>query len=354
MAPTLASSVLDAVLGLQLGPIEEDAGNRLSAEGVTFGARHDGAVEFRIRKLEAASLRLGAGPLVLEVGRLAVSGLIGRMRTEGSPRLCAVEAAEAELSGVKVRGPLTFPSGSAAGASWCLGPLAAADGTIRAKIVDAHLLFDADVTVPVRQGRIDFNEATVEHAGPDSRMGVSRLGLYVDAPNGRSYLYQFPSAPVAGVAYERRGALPGPWVSDRGRLDLQAFGEELMRQLGGGQALGVTEQARLLLDRTTLSGEMQLGDGRFAAPRVRADVVGRGHGSNAVRLHSQAAGRGLTVEMTALSVRQAVFDAGDAQLACDRVAGTLTLQLSVDAGRLRFASDFGTLKMSGLSLQPKE
>jgi hypothetical protein len=87
---------------------------------------------------------------------------------------------------------------------------------------------------------------------------------------------------------------------------------------------------------------------------VRADVVGRGHGSNAVRLHSQAAGRGLTVEMTALSVRQAVFDAGDAQLACDRVAGTLTLQLSVDAGRLRFASDFGTLKMSGLSLQPKE
>ena len=72
-------------------------------------------------------------------------------------------------------------------------------GALNAEITDAHLLFDAQVRVPIARGVVDFNRATVEHVGPDSRMGVSRMGIYVDAPNGRSYLYQFPSAPVAGA-----------------------------------------------------------------------------------------------------------------------------------------------------------
>ncbi|QJW83340.1 hypothetical protein HK414_01260 [Ramlibacter terrae] len=124
-----------------------------------------------------------------------------------------LRAESAELSGVKLSGPLVLPEGCKSerpAAAWSLAPLAAAEGTLRAKILDAHLIFDADVTVPIRQGRIDFKDATVEHVGPDSRMGASRLGLYVDAPNGRSYLYQFPTSLVPGVEYEKRGALLGP------------------------------------------------------------------------------------------------------------------------------------------------
>jgi hypothetical protein len=297
---------------------------------------------------------------VLEVGKLVLDRLVALVHVEGGrPRLSCVEAAGAELSSVKLHGPLRLPpqarggktTGTVADTSWSLGPLAAADGTIRAQIVDAHLLFDADVTVPIRQGRIDFKEASVEHVGPDSRMGVSRLGLYVDAPNGRSYLYQFSSPPVAGVEYERRGALLGPWVTDRGSLRLQAFGEWLLRQPLGGQANCVTEQARLLLDRTAVSGDVRLSDGRFAAPGVQADVVGRAEGRNVVRLHSQAVGRGLTGEMPSLSVRNAVLGLGETRIDCDQLAGALTLQLSVESAQLRFSLDLASMKLSGLRLQ---
>jgi hypothetical protein len=358
MLAGLAASISDFVLRLALAPADQDASNRFSFEGLTFGSGNDGALEIAIRKFEAASLRVASGPFKLEVGRFALHRLVALVRIEGGkPRVWTVEAASAELAAVKVHAPLVLSrqpkggvhalhaqggtsasadstAGAAAAGSWCLGPLAAAHGRIRAEIVDAHLLFDADVTVPLHQGQVDFNKATVEHVGPDSRMGVSRLGLYVDAPNGRSYLYQFPSAPVAGVEYERRGALPGPWGTDRGNLRLQEFGEWLLRQPGGGQFLGLTEQARLLFDRTAVSGEVRLGDGRFAAPGVQADVVGSAEGRNAVRVHSEAVGRGLAVEMTSLSVRRAVLGAGEMEMTCNEVAGAIMLRLDVDGAQL--------------------
>lgn len=376
MAFAPAASIIDALLGLALAPTHQDANNRFSLEGLTFGSTKDGALEVGVRKLEAASLRVASGPLLLEVGHFALHQLVAVLPLDGGrPRLSTMEAASAELSAVKVQGPLVLPqpakggshaahahgaasasghgtAGAAAAGSWSLGPLAAADGTIRAEIVDAHLVFDADVTVPIRQGRVNFNEATVEHVGPDSRMGVSRLGVYVDAPNGRSYLYQFSSTPVAGVEYERRSAMPGPWIRERGNLQLQAFGEWLMRQPGGGQAQGFTAQSRQLFERTAVSGHVQLSDGRFAVPGVQADVVGRASGRNVVRLQSQAVGRGLTAEVASLSVRNAVVKAGNTQLGCDDMAGALTLRLLVEGGQLRFAFDLANMKISGLRLRP--
>lgn len=231
---------------------------------------------------------------------------------------------------------------------WSLGPLADAAGALRAEIVDAHLGFDADVRVPIHQGRIDFNDATVEHVGPDSRMGVSERGIYVDAPNGRSHLYQFASAPAAGVAYEQRGALLGAMVSDRGSLQLQPFVQALLAQLADGHGLGVTEQARLLFDRTAIQGEVRLGDGRISAPGVQGELVGRAAGHNTVRLHSEAVGRGLTAGIDALSVRDAVLDAGGTRFQCDEITGALTLRLFVEGGLLRVAFDVASVELSGL------
>lgn len=60
-----------------------------------------------------------------------------------------------------------------------LEPLANAAGAIRAEIVDARLGFDADVTVPIRQGWIHFNDATVEHVVLFDRTAIQgevRLG----------------------------------------------------------------------------------------------------------------------------------------------------------------------------------
>ena len=355
MATTLAASIIDVVMGLALGPAEPAASNRLSLEGLTLRPGDDGAFEIGMERLEAAALRVASGPLTLDIGQLALHKLVARVRSEGGrPRLIGLDAASAELSGVKVHGPLDLVAGQASPGSWSLGPLAAAEGNLRAEILDAHLLFDADVTVPIRQGRIDFRDTTVAHVGPDSRMGASHLGLYVDAPNGRSYLYQFPSAPVAGVEFEKRGAMLGPWVTDRGSLQLQAFAEWLLRQPASGPALGFTAQARQLFDRTAVSGNVQLGDGKFAAPGVQAEVAGRAEGRNAVRLHSEAVGRGLSAEMPSLSIRKAVWSSSDMQVRCDGIAGAFTLRLFFEGAQLRFAFDLVNLKLTGLRLHPKE
>lgn len=356
MPATSAATLLDLLLASALGSTDGAAGNRFSLEGVTVGAGKDGAFELRIRKASAAALRVASGPLVLELGQLALHDLSAVVRIEdGRPRWGDLQAASAECSGLKVHGPLAFPGGGSAGdaaaASWRLDPLAAIDGTIRAQIVDAHLLFDADVTVPVRQGRITFSDTSVEHVGPDSRMGVSRLGVYVDAPNGRSYLYQFPSTPVAGVEYEKRGALLGPWVTDRGSLQLQPFVESLLHQPPAGHALQFTEQARQLFDRTSVSGELQLGDGTLAAPGVQAEVAGRAERRNAVRIHSEAVGRGVTIALPSFLGRSATLDAAGVQLRCDEASGALVLRLLVEGKQVRFAFEIASMKATGLRLQ---
>lgn len=357
MPTTPAASLLDVLLASVLGSTDPASGNRFSLEGLSFGPAKDGAIEVRVSRLAASALRLTAGPLVLEIGQLALNDLAGVVgMDDGRLRLAALQAASAECQAVKVHGPLSLPgsrsAGDAAAASWRLDPLAAADGTIRAQIVDAHLLFDADVTVPVRQGGITFSETSVEHVGPDSRMGVSRLGLYVDAPNGRSYLYQFPSTPVAGVEYEKRGALLGPWVTHRGSLHLQPFLESLLHQPPAGQALQFTEQARQLFDRTSVSGDLQLGDGTIAAPGVRADLAGRAERRNAVRIHSEAVGRGITIDLASFLARNAMLGVAGMQAHCDEVAGTLVMRLMVEAAQVRFTFELATVKATGLRLQP--
>jgi hypothetical protein len=259
-----------------------------------------------------------------------------------------------ELGGLKLSFSLSPDAADhlpATADAWSLGPLAGANGTVRAQIVDAHLIFDANVTVPVVAGQTHFNDATVEHVGPDSRMGVSRMGLYVDAPNGRSYLYQFAAVPVAGVEFERRGALLGARVSDRGHLRLQEFAEGLLRQGLRTASGGLTEQSRQLFDRTSLSGEVRLGDGKFSAGGVAGEMIGRASGRNMVRLSSESVGHGLSAEIAALSVRNLVFKSGDTQLACDEVTGAITLRLFIEGAQVRVALEAPNLKLSGLRLQ---
>jgi hypothetical protein len=360
MSVPLAASIVDLVLGLALGPADKAAHNHCSLDGVTWASREDGAIEVGIRKFDASSLRLASGAFVLEIGRLAVHELVAQVRTEaGGGRQVAVKAVKAELSGVKLHGPLLVPPqfealwgalrapGTAATDAWCLGPLGEADGAIRGQITDAHLLFDAEVTVPIRHGQIDFNDATVEHVGPDSRMGVSRMGFYVDAPNGRSYLYQFASAPLSGVEFERRGALLSPWVSERGKLRLQPFMESMLRRGGGGQGHGMTEQARVLLARTALTGQVQLGDGLFAVPGFQAHIDGRRDGRNAVQLLSDALGHGLTVEMASLSVRDAAAKWSTVECTCEAISARLKLRLLVEGSQMRFVLDIENGQVSG-------
>ncbi len=300
---------------------------------------------------EARDLRCSAGGHSLAIGRAVMRGLA--VEAAGDAGLQFV-LREAELTGVTVAGPLARPAGmgapahdalvattpppdhaTAAGAApsrWCLEPLAGAEGTLRARITDAHFLFDADVTVPLRQGSVDFNQATVEHVGPDSRMGVSRMGVYVDAPNGRSYLYQFDAAPVEGVRFEQRGSLfqglRSALGGDRGSIRLQPFSETLLRQAGLGLARGVTDQLRLLLARTAAEGRLRLGDGKLCMPGVQLVLASQAADHNTLTLSSDALGHGLTVSLPALAAREASVRWGRASLVCDTLSAQLTATLA--------------------------
>ena len=58
-----------------------------------------------------------------------------------------------------------------------------------------------------------FNRVTVEHVGPDSSMGLSPMGLYVDAPNGRNYLYLL-AFETGTVTHLTTSVVPGNFSAD--------------------------------------------------------------------------------------------------------------------------------------------
>jgi hypothetical protein len=375
MSATHASLVTDIVSGILLGSSGDESRNQWSFDGLASKPRSDGGIDLAADQLSASNVRIVWGPHTLEVRRLSLRCLTARLdRAGASLRVGTVDASGAELSGVTLSGPLAVPpalgqlwssarraapapvpptAATPAGSvrdEWRLEPLAAAEGSLRAQIADAHLVFDADVTIPVHGGQVDFNRAKVQHVGPDSWMGVSRMGIYVDAPNGRHYLYQFDGAPLSGVELEQRGSLLAGGVADRGRLALQLYAEAVLRQAATGTSQGLTEQARLLLERTALKGHLHLGDGTVAAPGLQARLHGRDEGRNRARVNSDAVGRGITLEVPALAVKQTAGTWQGSSITCDTLDAQLALRLAAEGGSLRFALDFASLTASGVRL----
>lgn len=351
MVDTLARSLLQGLLGAQW------SGAGVHFEGLTCRSIGGSLLEVGAGKLDAKSLRLASGPVAVDIGAISAQHIVVQVDLDaGTPRLRSLDAAVANVAGLRVHGPLLLSSETAgpqpaSSGDWSLGPLAGAEGELRAEIVDAHLVFDADVTIPIRQGRVDFSEATVQHVGPDSRMGVSRMGVYVDAPNGRSYLYQFAAPTIAGIEFEHRGALLAPWmVTQRGRLHLQPFVEALLRQGPVQAGLGVSAQTRMLLERTAASGAVRLGDGRFVAPAMQAELTGRNEGHNTIQFQSEAVGRGLSAEITSLAVRDVTLQLGAQPLACDTVTGAAALRVFSEGGQWRFAFEIPRLAISKITL----
>ncbi|WP_225781369.1 hypothetical protein [Xenophilus sp. Marseille-Q4582] len=316
-----------------------------------------GHAVLRMAELELHDVRLRGPGFVLRAELIRIEGLQVRpfaMQAAHAgawlqaDRVVLTQAcAQAELAPPAVSAPLPPARGD-----WQLEPLGAATGELTGRITDAHLFFDATVRVGLRDGRIDFNDATVAHVGPDSRMGVARMGLYVDAPHGRSYLYQFASPPLAGVDYERRGALLNSWVSDRGRIWLQPLAEALLRQSLGGLAQGLTEQARLLLQRTSLRGHLQLGEGWVKLPGLSLRLSGRADGANSLRLQAQEVGEGASVHFGRLQAQDLCATAAGQSVHLDRLQarGQLALRLPAMPGQLELrleACELTQLRLNG-------
>lgn len=253
--------------------------------------------------IELRDLRIALGGVTLEAARAVLSGVNLALGSDDAGTSPPASAASVHVESLRLElRSFAAPAAPAAAAraAWQFDTLAGLDGELRIHIDDAVWQLDADVTLPIRQGVIDFNRVTVEHAGPDSSMGLSPMGLYVDAPNGRHYLYLFDTTHVPGARFERRGLL-GARVADRGVLALQPLAEAI----AGGATIGeAASHAQGLLARTRFEGRLRLGDGvlrgALGGRTFELTLSAGTPGHNRVELDS-AAGGALVLRMAALS-----------------------------------------------------
>ena len=237
---------------------------------------------------------------------------------------------------------LTPPASSGSRKGCQLDPLASLEGTLHVDIADAAWIFDANVTIPIASGRVDFNRTTVEHIGPDSSMGIGRMGIYVDAPNGRTYLYDLSaSSSVPGANFEKgSGGLLPSWTGDRGTIDLQPFIECLLSGASlGGLATGIAD----MIARTRVSAELRLGDGIIAAERNRVQLAGRNEDKNRVELSSTPRGGGLVVRIPELRASESHVEYRGKTLSTGAASADLTFQVPIAPSNLAASLSIGEL-----------
>ena len=70
-----------------------------------------------------------------------------------------------------------------------------------------------------------------------------------------------------------------------------------------------------------------------------------------MRVHSEAVGRGLTLEMASASVRAVALHAAGMRVACAELEAALSLCVSVEGKQLRFALELARATATGLVLE---
>jgi hypothetical protein len=285
-----------AIESLQIG--------EMRTSGVRSELESDDIQRLGIERIEVRDLKLPTPLGLVSATNAAFSDVAVRLRRApeaGGPldRLAGVTVGELRIEGVSV-GLEVMPLPAAGGPpkAWRLDALAALDGTLHADMTDAAWVFDAKATIPISRGRIDFNRATVEHIGPDSSMGLSRMGIFVDAPNGRTYLYLLSATHVPGATFERRGGgLLSSWTGDRGSIDLQPFFECFLSGMPmGALATGAGD----MIARTRINAELRLGDGVMGNDQDRVVFTGHEQGKNRIELSSASSGPGILLRMPEL------------------------------------------------------
>jgi hypothetical protein len=278
----------------------------------TFGVSSDlagGARTLRIERVVVSDLRLQTVLGSVRAASVELSGLTIGM-SPGSPgQIADLAAAEIAIAELRVRDATVEPAPVSPRAAddapddsvrdhWRLEPLASLDGTVHARIVDAAWIFDADVTIPIEHGRVDFNRVTVEHVGPDSSMGIGPMGIYVEGPGGRTYLFQLSARSAPAARFEQRGIGLTAWADDRGAIDLRPLLEGALSGVEIG-TLATGTPARMA--RTRLRGELRLGDGVIGNESLQVVLAGRERGSNRIELESAPSGGGVVLHAAELS-----------------------------------------------------
>jgi hypothetical protein len=310
----------------------------LRTSGVSSEATSDGRSTLRIERIELRDVKMQTTLGQVSAAGAVLSNLVLRLRSGERPaglrdaldglrdRLESLTIGELTLQAARMEIE-TLPTRPAdrPRRTWHLDPLAVLDGSLHADITDAAWVFDAHVTIPIRRGRIDFDRATVEHIGPDSSMGISPMGLYVDAPTGRHYLYLLSGTQVPGATFEqRRGLLPFS-SGARGSLELQPFLEyRLSGPPLGAPAAGLHE----MVARTRVSGTFQPGNGALGNDRGRVVLTGCDRGLNRLELSSANPGPGVVLRIPELAVAETRFELPAMPVSTGAIAGALSVRLT--------------------------
>ncbi len=280
----------------------------------------------RVARVEFADVALTVAHGTARVARAVATGV------DAAPAFDRASFAQLQVNGVDFVLPLGGTAGIAtrpiARGAWRVEPAAGMDGRIHAYVKDAAWVVDADVTLPIVEGRIDFARATVAHVGPDSALRLGRGELYVDAPNGRRALVRFPGHVPPGAHFESRGPLTAADAPRRGAIDLQPFVEAL---LSGRVHAVPAAGASAMVERVRLAGELQLGDGVVGDARSSLTLTGRAQGRNRVELSSPADRRGFGVRIAQLSAVDLMLHAADRALTAARLVASVELRLRVGA-----------------------
>jgi hypothetical protein len=205
-----------------------------------------------------------------------------------------------------------------------LDALDALEGSLRAFVTDAVWFIDATITVPIAQGRVDFNAVRVEHVGPDSTLVLVASGVRLRRPTGITMdLLEFPptmSPATMGVTPERPG--------DRGRLAVRRFVEAALTAPPDVQRVRfASPNLQGALQRTTLAGELALGDGLVAAGGLQVMLAGRAQGRNRVEISSPGVEQRVIVRMPDFAAQSGALAVGRRRIAFANLSAVVELHV---------------------------
>jgi hypothetical protein len=343
-----------SALPKNLPPLPGHLLKALQASGVSLRPAADGSLEAAADRVELRHLVLHTPLGTVELAHATLAHVVVRLGAApagGSPPLLGIRADELVVEAAECV-PIAPPPRAAAEPgsddALRLEPLGTVQGRLQMFIRDARWSLDAEITLPVVAGRVDFDRVVVAHVGPNSSMGVAAQGIYVEAPHrGRTELVRFAAPDLPGVRYEQRGGFIGR-VQDRGSVDLRAFVEAVL-DAGAGGPVGrpAGGDTGTMLMRTKLSGHLQLADGAVGTARDHVVLDGRGNGRNGVSLTAAVVGQRLVLKIPEAAASHAAFE----WQACAGSTGPIAAAVEAHVTGLAGASPHVTVKLHRLTVR---
>lgn len=306
----MSSPLPPAATGLARIPGVDLACASLATQGLAITATPEGRCTLVAERVVAQGVRGVIAHATVEIAEMTLADVRSEIvPVAGAPALASFNARTLTLEGLQAA--LAREAFAATGpvAEVRLDALAALEGLVHAFVTNALWFVDADISVPVRQGAIDFNDVEIEHVGPNSTLGVSPAGIHVEGPakQRRMPVVTFGAPPPPGVSFATDSRLP--FVrSDRGRLDLLPFLQALLeapRDAPVARPADASVAGALL--RTRLRGELQLGDGVLARGDQRVELAGRAAGKNRCTLDSPSLAQRLVIRVPEFAAGATAF-----------------------------------------------